>query len=195
MDFQRRAGVLLHPTSLPSKGGIGDMGPAAYAFIDFLHEAGQGLWQILPLNPVGLGNSPYSAISAFAGNPLLISLERLAQHDWIASAELKSLPEKNGPLEVKDGYARKGPFLGKAAARFLAKPRDAFGERDRFDQFCKDNSWWLEDFVLFDCLRTHFGAQSWNKWPRDLAARNSEAMKQARKEFQSHMQIGRALQF
>src|SRR3954467_5234040 len=162
--FERKSGILLHPTSLPSRGGIGDLGPEAHAFVDFLHDAGQGLWQILPLNPVGLGNSPYSAISAFAGNPLLISLEKLAEHDWLTSADLKTLPEKNGPVEFKDVYTRKVPLLEKAAARFLSKPRDTFGERDRFDQFCKENSWWLEDFVLFDCLRTHFGAQSWNKW-------------------------------
>src|SRR5207249_2265552 len=93
MDFQRRAGILLHPTSLPSNGGIGDLGPAAYAFVDFLHDAGQGLWQVLPLNPVGLGNSPYSAISAFAGNALLISLERLAEHGWLGKDELKQLPD------------------------------------------------------------------------------------------------------
>src|SRR5881398_1091406 len=96
MDFQRRAGILLHPTSLPSKGGIGDMGPAATEFVDFLHAAGQGLWQVLPLNPVGLGNSPYSAISAFAGCLLLVSLERLAEHGWIAKEEVAKLPDGGG---------------------------------------------------------------------------------------------------
>src|SRR5947209_20229286 len=144
MELKRRAGILLHPTSLPSKGGIGDLGPAALAFIDFLHEAGQGLWQILPLSPVGLGNSPYSAISAFAGNPLLISLEVLAQHDWIKPQELKSLPEKSGDVDFKLVYAQKKPLLEKAARNFLAKPRDSFGEHDRFDEFCRSNEWWLE---------------------------------------------------
>src|SRR5437868_15086851 len=97
--FERRSGILLHPTSLPSVGGIGDLGPAAHAFIDFLSDSGQGLWQVLPLSPAGLGNSPYSAISAFAGNPLLISLEILAKHDWIKPQELKSLSSKSGPVD------------------------------------------------------------------------------------------------
>ena len=80
MSFARASGILLHPTSLPSRGGIGDFGPAAYQFVDFLASARQGIWQVLPLGPLGFGNSPYSATSAFAGNPLLISLERLAEH-------------------------------------------------------------------------------------------------------------------
>src|SRR5271168_4862604 len=83
MPFPRVAGILLHPTSLPSRGGIGDFGPAAYQFVDFLASARQGLWQVLPLGPLGYGNSPYSSTSAFAGNPLLISLERLAEHGWV----------------------------------------------------------------------------------------------------------------
>ena len=88
MSFPRAAGILLHPTSLPSRGGIGDFGPAAYQFVDFLASARQGLWQVLPLGPLGYGNSPYSSTSAFAGNPLLISLERLADHGWIDGAQL-----------------------------------------------------------------------------------------------------------
>src|SRR5271163_950266 len=90
MPFPRVAGILLHPTSLPSRGGIGDFGPAAYQFVDSLAAARQGLWQVLPLGPVGYGNSPYSSISAFAGNPLLISLERLASRGWIDPAKLSS---------------------------------------------------------------------------------------------------------
>jgi 4-alpha-glucanotransferase len=86
MSFPRASGILLHPTSLPSRGGIGDFGPSAYAFADFLASARQGLWQVLPLGPLGFGNSPYSSTSAFAGNPLLISLERLADRGWIDRA-------------------------------------------------------------------------------------------------------------
>src|SRR5262249_28205930 len=93
MPFERSAGILFHPTSLPSQGGIGDLGPEAYAFADFLASARQGLWQILPLSPPGLNNSPYSAISAFAGNPLLISLERLTERGW-----MKPKPEAGAPL-------------------------------------------------------------------------------------------------
>src|SRR5215475_15973547 len=99
MLSQRSAGILLHPTSLPSLGGIGDLGPEAYAFVDFLGRSGLGLWQVLPLSPPGLGNSPYSAISAFAGNPLLVSLERLADHGWIESSKLDGLSTSSGAVE------------------------------------------------------------------------------------------------
>src|SRR5258706_4610281 len=91
MPFERASGILLHPTSLPSRGGIGDLGPEAYRFVDFLSAAKQGLWQVLPLGPGGVGNSPYSATSAFAGNPLLISLERLAERGWIAKERVAGL--------------------------------------------------------------------------------------------------------
>src|SRR5271167_3903514 len=96
---ERISGVLLHVTSLPSYGGIGDFGPAAYAFVDFLAAAKQRLWQVLPLNPTGYGSSPYSALSAFAGNPLLISVEHLAQDGWIAADRLHDLPGPDGPAD------------------------------------------------------------------------------------------------
>src|ERR1700690_2086930 len=91
MPFPRAAGILLPPPSLPSRGGIGDFGPAAYQFVDSLASARQGVWQVLPLGPLGYGNSPYSSTSAFAGNPLLISLERLASHGWIDAAKLAGI--------------------------------------------------------------------------------------------------------
>src|SRR5579872_1272789 len=101
MSFARAAGILLHPTSLPSRGGIGDLGPAAYRFGDFLASARQGVWQVLPLGPLGYGNSPYSSTSAFAVNPLLISLERLADHGWIERSKLDQLPSNSGPVEYR----------------------------------------------------------------------------------------------
>src|SRR6266700_4221777 len=99
MPFPRASGILLHPTSLASRGGVGDFGPAAYAFADFLASARQGLWQVLPLGPLGFGDSPYSSTSAFAGNPLLISLERLADRRWIDRACLAGLADKVGPID------------------------------------------------------------------------------------------------
>src|SRR3954451_6674703 len=101
MTFPRSTGILLHPTSFPSRGGIGDFGPAAYEFLDFLTEAKQSLWQILPLGPVGYGNSPYSSTSAFAGNRLMISLERLAERGWIDSARLKQLLPATGNVNFE----------------------------------------------------------------------------------------------
>src|SRR6266853_18132 len=98
MTFPRSTGILLHPISLPSRGGIGDLGPAAYEFSDFLTEARQGLWQVLPLNPPANGNSPYSSTSAFAGNPLLVSLERLVESGWLDPSSLSTLPAKVGRI-------------------------------------------------------------------------------------------------
>src|SRR5271167_3124005 len=99
MALERSSGLLLHITSLPSYGGIGDFGPAAYAFADFLAAAKQRLWQVLPLSPTGYGNSPYAALSAFAGNPLLISLERLADWGWISPDRLVGLPGRSGKVQ------------------------------------------------------------------------------------------------
>src|SRR5262250_2534741 len=101
MSFARAAGILLHPTSLPAPGGIGDFGPATYRFVDFLASARQGLWQVLPLGPLGYGNSPYSATSAFAGNPLLISLERLAERGWIDPSKISGMPRSVGLVDYE----------------------------------------------------------------------------------------------
>src|ERR1017187_8138106 len=109
MNQERMAGVLLHVTSLPSHGGVGDFGPAAYEFVDFLAAAKQRLWQVLPLSPTGYGSAPYSALSAFAGNPLLISLERLAQDGWIADERLAGLPGHDGPVDFGAVATRKLP--------------------------------------------------------------------------------------
>ena len=104
MSFPRAAGILLHPTSLPSSGGIGDFGPAAYGFVDFLAGARQGVWQVLPLGPLGYGNSPYSSTSAFAGNPLLISLERLAERHGFTVLERFSDAATSGGTSERPGY-------------------------------------------------------------------------------------------
>src|SRR5580698_6061819 len=151
MAFSRAAGILLHPTSLPSRGGIGDFGPAAYRFVDFLTAAGQSLWQVLPLGPLGYGNSPYSSTSAFAGNPLLISLERLAERGWIESSRVLGLSDAVAAIDYDEVRAHKLPLLKRAAGSFLNKGPS--GAHAKFDRFCAENSWWLEDFVLFDSLR------------------------------------------
>src|SRR5579864_120922 len=151
MSFARAAGILLHPTSLPSRGGVGDFGPAAYSFVDTLASARQGLWQVLPLGPLGYGNSPYSSTSAFAGNPLLISLERLASHGWIDAGKLSSLPSDSGPVEYDQVFAHKMPLLFEAGRKFIASANGA--ARQRFERFCTGNAWWLDDFVLFDAIR------------------------------------------
>jgi len=193
MPFPRAAGILLHPTSLPSRGGVGDFGPAAYQFVDFLASARQGLWQVLPLGPLGYGNSPYSSTSAFAGNPLLISLERLAERGWIDAAKLAGLPTNSGRVEYDQVFAGKMPLLFEAARTFV---RSASGEAlQRFEKFRADNAWWLDDFVLFDALRARQKLESWNQWPRDLAHREPAALERARHELASDIQVRGALQF
>ena len=210
MSFPRAAGILLHPTSLPARGGIGDFGPAAYRFVDFLTSARQGVWQVLPLGPVGYGNSPYSSTSAFAGNPLLISLERLAEHGWIDMARIdkakidraKIDPAKTGPaktasdsdaVEYESVFAQKMPLLFEVARNFLrAGPSEALR---RFETFRAQNAWWLDDFVLFDGLRARHKLECWNQWPHDLANREPYALDKARADLADDLQIRSALQF
>jgi 4-alpha-glucanotransferase len=197
MPFPRAAGILLHPTSLPSRGGVGDFGPAAYQFVDSLASAKQGLWQVLPLGPLGYGNSPYSSISAFAGNPLLISLERLASHGWIDAAKLSvsssALASDSGAVEYDQVFATKMPLLFEAGRNFVASASG--GTRQRFERFRKENAWWLDDFVLFDGLRAQHKLVSWNQWPAELARREPEALEGARKELAADLKVRSALQF
>ena len=193
MPFPRTAGILLHPTSLPSRGGIGDFGPAAYQFVDSLAAARQGLWQVLPLGPLGYGNSPYSSISAFAGNPLLISLERLADHGWIDRTRLPALSSESDPVEYDHVFAAKMPLLFEAGRKFLSSASG--NARQRFEHFYSENAWWLDDFVLFDALRARQKLASWNEWPSGLARREPAALEKARKELAADLKIRTALQF
>ena len=193
MAFPRATGILLHPTSLPAPGGIGDFGPAAYRFVDFLASANQGLWQVLPLGPLGFGNSPYSATSAFAGNPLLISLERLAEHGWLDPSRISDLPRTVGPVDYESIFRRKMPLLAEAARNFVGKANGL--ARSRFELYCQQNREWLEDFVLFDSLRARFKLANWNEWPRELAHRNPDALAKVRSELAQDLQMRRALQF
>src|SRR5277367_2299019 len=193
MSFPRTSGILLHPTSLPSRGGIGDFGSAAYRFVDFMASARQGLWQVLPLGPLGYGNSPYSSTSAFAGNPLLISLERLAERGWIDAAKLSGLTDASGPVEYDQVFSKKMPLLFEAARNFVRSGSSS--ALQRFEQFCAANAWWLEDFVLFDALRARQKLECWNKWPRGLAHRERSALEKARAELTTDLRIRSALQF
>jgi 4-alpha-glucanotransferase len=195
MSFSRAAGILLHVTSLPSRGGIGDFGPAAYRFADFLATARQGLWQVLPLGPLGYGNSPYSSTSAFAGNPLLISLERLADFGWIDRAKLDGCKLDGGsaPVDYEKVFAQKMPLLFEAGRNFL---KSASGEaRRRFELFCSENAWWLDDFVLYDAIRACRKLESWYQWPRELAYREPAALAKAGQDLETDIRIRAALQF
>jgi len=193
MPFPRASGILLHPTSLPSRGGIGDFGPAAYAFADFLASARQGLWQVLPLGPLGFGNSPYSSTSAFAGNPLLISLQRLADRGWIDRAQIDALSPGVEPVDYLSVFGRKLPLLFEAARTFLksAAPK----AHARYEDFCRQNQWWLDDYALFAGLRARFKLESWKHWPRELSHRDPLVIKQARTEMQEQLDLRRVVQF
>jgi 4-alpha-glucanotransferase len=193
MSFPRVAGILLHPTSLPSRGGIGDFGPAAYAFVDFLAAARQGLWQVLPLGPLGYGNSPYSSISAFAGNPLLISLERLAAHGWVAPSKLSSLSPASDTVDYDRVFATKMPLLFEAGRNFVNSASGSVLQK--FERFCGENAWWLDDFVLFDALRAKQKLARWNEWPAEWARRDPTSVDRAREDCAMDLKIRRALQF
>ncbi len=168
---ERRAGVLLHPTSLPGPFGIGDLGPDAHGFVDFLVAAGQSVWQLLPLGPAGCGHSPYSARSAFAGNPLLISPELLVAEGLLAAAEVEHPPVFPADRVDFAAVAVWKDGLFRAAFRtFLSQ-----GRRAEFDRFVLANAAWLPDFALFMALRSeHAGA--WQDWPAPLARREAAAL-------------------
>jgi len=193
MFCQRASGILLHPSSLPSRGGIGDLGPAAYEFADWLAAARQALWQVLPLQPVGCGNSPYSCTSAFAGNILLISLERLAQRGLVDETRLRDGWDGLSPVDFDTVRAYKLPLLREAASKFL---RSSGGNaRARYDEFCRQNSWWLDDYVVFSVLRERFYEQPWNTWPSEFARRERKAMVRVQKELRTQLDQERFLQF
>ncbi|MEO8726343.1 MAG: 4-alpha-glucanotransferase [Acidobacteriaceae bacterium] len=191
MAFERASGILLHPTSLPSRGGIGDFGPAAYKFVEWLAAANQTLWQVLPLNPTGMGNSPYSATSAFAGNPLLISLEILADQGWISKDRLIRLPLPRGRSDFGWAYQAKLPLLREAAQNFL----NGAENKDGFYRFCLENAWWLEDFVQFDLLRRRHNGAAWTTWEDALKRRNPKALEAFSRECRTELDVDRALQY
>ncbi len=192
MAFQRASGILLHPTCLPSRFGIGDLGQAAYGFIDFLERSGQKLWQVLPLGPTGLEHSPYIMnFSSFAGNPLLIDLDQLAAEGLLDAADLTPLPEDADPAYARVNFDQviphKTQYLQQAFARFQPN--------DRYEQFCQEQAWWLDDYVLFMALYEANGNQPWNQWDRALVRRETEALEQAAAQLQEPIRFHRFVQF
>ncbi|MFT4113848.1 4-alpha-glucanotransferase [Silvibacterium sp.] len=193
MPFDRASGLLLHITSLPSYGGIGDLGPAAYAFADFLHASKQRLWQVLPLSPTGYGNSPYAALSAFAGNPLLISLELLAESGWIAPEKIKSLPKPGGPADFDTAARVKLPLIEEAAKHFLFTHTDE--QWQLFENYRRTNWTWLEPFALYSVLRHKYKQVSWNDWPAEFVHRDPNAMQKLWDEHRDDIQVQQIIQY
>ncbi len=168
---RRSSGVLLHPTSLPGQQGCGDLGPAAYHFVDWLATAGQSLWQVLPLNPVGPGNSPYQSVSSFAGSPLLIDLSSMVKRGWL-------------PVERDPGFERQRCDYARITPWIMQRLRTAWqgfrqtadtAERKEFEDFCSLHRHWLDDYSLFMTLDSTYGT-SWNHWPAPLARREPSAL-------------------
>ncbi len=187
----RQAGILLHPTSLPSKYGIGDLGKEAYEFIDFLHRSKQKLWQVLPLNPVGDSHSPYQCPSAFAGNPLLISLDKLVSLGLLNAQDLGQVlvfPDEQVVFSKVKEY--KESLLYKAFMTFRRQPIS-----QDYERFRKVHHGWLSEYTLFMALKTYFKGQSWNLWPSEAALREPTAMKQYKELLADDIDYHTFLQF
>jgi len=186
----RRSGVLLHPSSFPGPWGIGDLGASARAFIDFLGDTRQQLWQILPLGPTSDDGSPYSSFSSSAGNPLLISLDALADEGIAAPAAAPGTPS-HAPVDLHAVRASKLPVLEQAAARFLASS----SLRPEFEQFTTERADWLDDYALFMALKDAHPGMTWNRWPAELARREPAALADARVRLQDRVSFHKFTQF
>jgi 4-alpha-glucanotransferase len=183
MKFNRAAGILLHPTSLPGPHGIGDLGPAAYIWLDWLAGCGCKLWQVLPLGPTGYGDSPYQCFSAFAGNPYLISPQILLEQGLLGRKDLADMPVWD---EQRVDFGRLylwKPALLEKAFRHFSEERGAI--QAEFEVFCSENAAWLDDYALFMAIKETYGGGSWDGWPEALRLRAPSALKEAHRSLSS----------
>jgi 4-alpha-glucanotransferase len=191
---KRGSGILLHITSLPSRFGIGDMGPGAYACADVLHSSGQSDWQVLPVNPTQMihGNSPYSSISAFAGNPLLISPDQMITDGLITEEELGHIPDFP-PDRTDYGTVTeyKQKILEKAAGKFQSHSH----RRSEYERFISGSGHWLDDFSRFMVLKQKFNGAVWSEWPPDYRDRDPQAIRNTDVEFREQIESIRIQQF
>lgn len=191
MQFDRASGVLLHLTSLHSEYGIGDFGKEAYNFIDFLKKANQKLWQILPLNPPASGGSPYNCFSAFAGNTLLISIDKLIEDGLLKVGEVTNIPNF---AETKIEFSRvikfKNELFLKAFNRF-----NKSAEGNGYAQFKEENEHWLPDFCLYISLKEHFDNKVWNRWDSDIAFREKQAIERYQSKLLDKIRYQEFLQY
>jgi 4-alpha-glucanotransferase len=193
--LQRHTGVLLHPTSLPSRHGIGSLGDEAFAFLDLLADSKTTLWQVLPLGPTGYGESPYAARSTFAGNELLIDLDTLACQGFLELGDVLDPPVFSPGRIAFDQVRRyKEPLLEKAADAFLS----AGGNPSATDyaSFCEENAWWLDDYALYQVLCTAFHDSRWSlMWPKELKLRDPKALQEARETYAGEIERTKVLQY
>ena len=192
--MRRGSGILLHISSLPSDFGIGDMGPEAYRFVDFLAETGQCFWQILPLNPTdpGTGSSPYRSSSAFAGNPFLISPEFLRDEGWVSPEDIKSFQD---PTPNKADYLNVAAFKNRLFEIAFHRFREKKGANFEYERFCAENSEWLPEFSLFHALHDFFQGRIWTEWPDEFKFRHPEALDRVRTDLAESIERENFLQF
>ncbi|MBI2851521.1 MAG: 4-alpha-glucanotransferase [Chloroflexi bacterium] len=194
MGFPRAGGVLLHLTSLPGPFGIGDLGSAAYRFADFLVSAGQRLWQMLPVGPAGQGDSPYQSLSVFAGNPLFISPEKLAEQHLLGAEDLDKVPSFSDYSVDFDAVTRfKMPMLKKSFEIFEHHATEQ--QREEFDGFCQGHVSWLEDYALFMALRESHGLATWSRWDEDSSKRDPVAIENWRRKLFREIRCNKYQQF
>ncbi|MBZ0182959.1 MAG: 4-alpha-glucanotransferase [Melioribacteraceae bacterium] len=190
MKFERSAGILLHPTSLPSKYGIGDLGKDAFYFIDFLAAAKQTIWQVFPLGPTGYGDSPYQCFSAFAGNPLLISPDLLAEEGLLSQHDLENIPHSD-PNKIDFGQVinYKKELLVKAFENYKHKNENGFND------FCEINKNWLDDFALFMAVKDYHNGILWTEWSEDIAFRKKGAVEAWTKKLEEKIFFQKFIQY
>jgi 4-alpha-glucanotransferase len=193
MAFPRASGVLLHPTSLPGRFGIGDLGAGALEFIDWLADAGQRIWQVLPLGPTGYGDSPYQCFSALAGNPLLISLDRLIDQGLLTPVEADDRCFPADEIDFPAVIAHRQAMWPRVLDRFDASaPREM---RDRFERFCHEQAAWLDDFSLFMAVKAAHADRAWITWDPAIARREPAAMRQWIERCRQNIRVHKLTQF
>jgi 4-alpha-glucanotransferase len=193
MKLSRASGVLLHPTSLPGPYGVGDLGPAAYEFVDFLAASGQSYWQIMPLGPTGYGDSPYQCFSAFAGNTLLVSPQRLVEDGLLRESDIEPAPDfPAGRVDFERVIEHKRELLQKAFANFSAADLRLRSDYEGFRDFA---SAWLDDWALFAALKDEHKGAPWHTWQPGLARRDEAALSLARETFAERVESHRFAQY
>jgi len=192
MRFERASGILLHPTSLPGPYGIGDFGREARLFVDFLVESGQTYWQILPLVPTGYGDCPYNGFSAFAGNPMLISLDRLLEVGWLDEGDLGKWPESDH-VDFGRVNSWKTGVLKQAFENFMQEA--SLDDQVAFGDFCQKESAWLDDYSLFMSLGEFFAHHNWAEWPNAIRKRKPAAMHEWKERLANSIEFHQFLQF
>ncbi len=195
MKFKRSSGILIHPTSFPGRYGIGDLGPEAYRFLDFLHETGTKLWQILPLGPTGYGDSPYQSFSAFAGNPYLISPDLLLEDDLLHPDDLKEgLGFSDKQVDFGQVIGAKLNILERAFIRFEREPELA-SIREAYARFCADAANWLDDYALFMAIKEANGGGAWSGWSDELKNRDEAVLAEASQKHKDAIERFKFYQF